>query len=63
MKKYVIKDYLYINIPFDFCWFLIVAKESFKWVVFLFFHNLFCLPGGIIDEKRVGAIFKKKDKK
>ena len=31
-----ISSYLYITIAFDFYWFLIVAKESIKWVVFLF---------------------------
>ena len=29
---------------------------------FSFFLNLFCLPRGIIDEKRMGAIFKKRTK-
>ena len=36
--KIIIKDYLDITIAFDFYWFLIVAKESVKWVLFCFFQ-------------------------
>ena len=45
MKKYVIKDYLYITIAFVFCWFLIVAKKSQSNELFVFFPNLIYLPG------------------
>ena len=54
--KYVIKDYLYIIVVFDFCWFLIVTKESIKWVVFSFFPNLIYLPRHTLDRKELAQI-------
>ena len=74
VKGYVKKDYVkkrlmkktYYKRHNHSFWLLLIFDSSLRVIqmsCFSFFFNLFCLPGGIIDEKRMGAIFKEKDKK
>ena len=60
--KNVTKDYLDITIAFDFCWFLIVAKESVKWVAFLFLLTCF-LPRAHSRWKKNGYNIQAKEQK